>query len=224
MKKILIADDEARFRNLVSEFLKKKGYEVIIACDGQEAINMFYTYDDISLFILDVMMPVIDGYSVCKKIRETSTAPVLILTAKSEEEDQIKAFESGADDYISKPFSLIILEARIKRLLERYEISTTSSDSSIIVHEGIKIDANSHIVTVNEEQIELTPKEFELLIYFYKNKDNVLTRTQILNAIWNYDYIGDERTVDTHIKNLRIKLKDEGKCIKTVRGYGYKFE
>lgn len=218
--KILIADDEIVFRKLISDFLKKDGYSVLEANNGKEALFLFQSHDDIDLVILDVMMPEINGYDVCKNIRSmNSNIPVLILTAKDREEDQIQAFEIGADDYISKPFSFPILMLRIKSLLKR-----NNKDFDVITYNGITLDILQHKVLINEEEVDLTPKEFELLSYLINNKNMVISREKILSQIWGYDYFGDNRTVDTHIKNLRIKLNDDGTLIKTIRGYGYKIE
>ena len=220
MLKILLADDENSLRRLVGNFLRKEQYEVIEAKDGQEALEKFYENPDIALCILDVMMPNIDGYEVCKTIRQEASIPILMLTAKTEEGDQIKGFQAGADDYVAKPFSLTVLSLRIKSLLK----NVVQQDKDIITYENMSINMASHKVIVDDESIELTAKEYELLLYLLKNKGVVLTREQIIRTIWNYDYFGDERTVDTHIKNLRIKLKGAGNFIKTIRGYGYKVE
>lgn len=217
--KILIADDEDVFRSLLKDFLKKDGYEVIEASTGKNALFEFQCNNDIDLVILDVMMPEMNGYEVCKQIKSSSRdIPVLILTAKDRDDDEIEAFESGADDYISKPFSFPILLLRVKALLKR-----NNEKEEIIEYENIKIDIPKHFVSIDGKEISLTPKEFELLLYLLKNMNTVLTRDEILSKIWGYDYFGDNRTVDTHIKNLRIKINDmNGDIIKTVRGYGYK--
>ena len=221
--KIIVADDEIRFRRVIGDFLKKQGYEVLLAENGQEALSLFYENPDVNLLILDVMMPQINGYDLCSIIREKSKVPILILTAKSEEEDEIKSFEVGANEYISKPFSLTVLLARVKNILNNVRPDNISTEDSIVFQE-LKIDKQSHIVTVKGNVIDLTQKEFEILIYLLDNKGKVISREQILNKIWDYDYIGDERTVDTHIKNLRVKLTEDCNIIKTIRGYGYKIE
>lgn len=213
--KILIADDEDVFRKLVCDFLIKDKYTVISAKDGKEALSLFQYNDDIDLVILDVMMPEMNGLDVCKQIKSSGrNIPILILTAKDREEDQIKAFECGADDYISKPFSFPIFLLRIKALLKR------NDNENIIIYNNIKMDIPRHITTVYDVDIELTPKEFELLLLLIKNKGTVISREEILTKIWGYDFFGDVRTVDTHIKNLRLKLNND--IIKTIRGYGYK--
>lgn len=221
--KIIVADDEIRFRRVIGDFLKKQGYEVLLAENGQEALSLFYENPDVNLLILDVMMPQINGYDLCSIIREKSKVPILILTAKSEEEDEIKSFEVGANEYISKPFSLTVLLARVKNILNNIQPDNITTEDSIVFQE-LKIDKQSHIVTVKGNVIDLTQKEFEILIYLLDNKGKVISREQILNKIWDYDYIGDERTVDTHIKNLRVKLTEDCNIIKTIRGYGYKIE
>ena len=221
MLKILLADDENSLRRLVGNFLRKEQYEIIEAKDGQEALEKFYENPDIAACVLDVMMPKLDGYEVCKTIRQESSVPIIMLTAKTEEDDQIKGFNAGVDDYVSKPFSLTILSLRIKNLLKNTQ---PAQDKDIITYQNLSINTSSHNVIVDGESIELTAKEYELLLYLLKNQNVVLTREQIIRAIWNYDYFGDERTVDTHIKNLRIKLKNAGQWIKTIRGYGYKVE
>lgn len=221
--KIIVADDEIRFRRVIGDFLKKQGYEVLLAENGQEALSLFYENPDVNLLILDVMMPQINGYDLCSIIREKSKVPILILTAKSEEEDEIKSFEVGANEYISKPFSLTVLLARVKNILNNVRPDNISTEDSIVFQE-LKINKQSHVVTVKGNVIDLTQKEFEILIYLLDNKGKVISREQILNKIWDYDYIGDERTVDTHIKNLRVKLTEDCNIIKTIRGYGYKIE
>lgn len=221
--KIIVADDEIRFRRVIGDFLKKQGYEVLLAENGQEALSLFYENPDVNLLILDVMMPQINGYDLCSIIREESKVPILILTAKSEEEDEIKSFEVGANEYISKPFSLTVLLARVKNILNNVRPDNINVEDNIVFQE-LKIDKQSHIATVKGKVIDLTQKEFEILIYLLNNKGKVISREQILNKIWGYDYIGDERTVDTHIKNLRVKLTEDCNIIKTIRGYGYKIE
>ncbi|MDE7157806.1 MAG: response regulator transcription factor [Lachnospiraceae bacterium] len=219
--KILVVDDESRMRKLVNDFLSKKGYEVIEAADGEEAVERFYTEKDIALIILDIMMPKMDGWQVCREIRKESKVPIVMLTAKSEEHDELLGFELGVDEYISKPFSPKILVARVDALLRR----TNKLDTSEVVEAGnILIDKAAHQVKVNEKNIDLSFKEFELLVYFVENKGIALSREKILNNVWNYDYFGDARTIDTHVKKLRSKLGDCGEYIKTIWGMGYKFE
>ncbi len=219
--KILMVDDESRMRKLVNDFLSKKGYEVIEAADGEEAVERFYIEKDIALIILDIMMPKMDGWQVCREIRKESKVPIVMLTAKSEEHDELLGFELGVDEYISKPFSPKILVARVDALLRR----TNKLDTSEVVEAGnILIDKAAHQVKANGENIDLSFKEFELLVYFVENKGIALSREKILNNVWNYDYFGDARTIDTHVKKLRSKLGDCGEYIKTIWGMGYKFE
>ena len=219
--KVLMVDDESRMRKLVNDFLSRKNYEVIEACDGEEAIDKFYGDKDISLVILDVMMPKMDGWEVCREIRKNSSVPIIMLTAKSEENDELTGFECGADEYISKPFSPKILTARVDALVRRtYQID----NSEIIEIGGIEIDKAAHIVRIDGNEIELSYKEFELLTYFVENKGIALSREKILNNVWNYDYFGDARTIDTHVKKLRSKMGEKGKFISTIWGMGYKFE
>ncbi len=219
--KILVVDDEARMRKLVKDFLIKKDYEVIEAADGQEAVDVFFEQNDISLVILDVMMPKMDGWEVLKEIRAYSRIPVIMLTAKGDERDELKGFDSGADEYISKPFSPKILVARVDALLRR---SNLISEEEKIETGGIIMDKAAHTVTIEGKQIELSFKEFELLAYFMENQGIALSREKILNHVWNYDYFGDARTIDTHVKKLRSKMGDKGDYIKTIWGMGYKFE
>ena len=219
--KVLMVDDESRMRKLVNDFLSRKNYEVIEACDGEEAIDKFYGDKDISLVILDVMMPKMDGWEVCREIRKNSSVPIIMLTAKSEENDELTGFECGADEYISKPFSPKILTARVDALVRRtYQID----NSEIIEIGGIEIDKAAHIVRIDGKEIELSYKEFELLTYFVENKGIALSREKILNNVWNYDYFGDARTIDTHVKKLRKKMGEKGDYIRTIWGMGYKFE
>ena len=219
--KILMVDDESRMRKLVNDFLSKKGYEVIEAADGEEAVERFYIEKDIALIILDIMMPKMDGWQVCREIRKESKVPIVMLTAKSEEHDELLGFELGVDEYISKPFSPKILVARVDALLRR----TNKLDTSEVVEAGnILIDKAAHQVKANGENIDLSFKEFELLVYFVENKGIALSREKILNNVWNYDYFGDARTIDTHVKKLRSKLGGCGEYIKTIWGMGYKFE
>ena len=216
-----MVDDESRMRKLVNDFLSRKNYEVIEACDGEEAIDKFYGDKDISLVILDVMMPKRDGWEVCREIRKNSSVPIIMLTAKSEENDELTGFECGADEYISKPFSPKILTARVDALVRRtYQID----NSEIIEIGGIEIDKAAHIVRIDGNEIELSYKEFELLTYFVENKGIALSREKILNNVWNYDYFGDARTIDTHVKKLRKKMGEKGDYIRTIWGMGYKFE
>lgn len=219
MQKILIADDEERFRRIVVMFLKKEGYEVIEASDGNEALNILTNQPDISLAILDIMMPYINGLELCKIIKEQLSIPVLILTAKNEDEDQISSFNSGADDYISKPVNFSILILRVKALLRR-----VLEDINVINYSDLVIDLNSHIVKIKNEEIPLTRKEFEILVYLIENRNKVLSREDIKEKIWDKNKESDIRLVDTHVKNLRTKLGEYGDIIKTIRGYGYKIE
>lgn len=219
--KVLMVDDESRMRKLVSDFLTRKGYQVIEAGDGEEAIDKFYEDKDISLVILDVMMPKMNGWDVCKEIRKNSNVPIIMLTAKSDEASELNGFDCGADEYISKPFSPKILTARVDALIRR---SYSIDSSEIMDVGGIVINKAAHIVKINDEEIELSFKEFELLTYFVDNKGIALSREKILNNVWNYDYFGDARTIDTHVKKLRKKLGDKGDYIKTIWGMGYKFE
>ncbi len=222
-KKILIADDEAKLRRLVSDYLNREGYEVLEAADGEEALDIFYREKELSLILLDVMMPKLDGFLVCKEIRETSKIPIVMLTAKSEENDILNGYEYGADEYIAKPFSPKILVAHVNAIIRR----TTEADGEEgekLVAGGICIDKNAHIVTIDGQEIVLSVKEFELLTYFLQNAGIALSRDRILNAVWNYDYFGDARTIDTHVKKLRAKMGDKGDYIKTIWGMGYKFE
>ena len=219
--KILVVDDESRMRKLVKDFLVKRDFEVVEASDGEEAIEMFYSNKDIAIIILDVMMPKMNGYQVLKEIRMSSKIPVIMLTAKSTEYDELQGFDKGADEYITKPFSPKILVARVEALLRRSNI--LEADDKLEIG-GIQIDKSAHTVTIDGEPIELSFKEFELLQYFMENKSIALSREKILNNVWNYDYFGDARTIDTHVKKLRAKMKDKGDYIKTIWGMGYKFE
>lgn len=219
--KVLIVDDETRMRKLVKDFLVRKEYKVIEAGDGEEAIDMFFNDKDISLIILDVMMPKMNGWQVCREIRKHSKVPIIMLTAKSGEDDELTGFECGADEYISKPFSPKILVARVDAILRR----TAKNDGQGIIKAGnIELNKVAHIVKVSEKEVELSFKEFELLVYFMENENIALSREQILNSVWNYDYFGDARTIDTHVKKLRAKLGKEADYIKTIWGMGYKFE
>ncbi|OPX44359.1 transcriptional regulatory protein SrrA [Ruminiclostridium hungatei] len=221
MIKILIADDEERMRRLVSDFLKRQGYSVVEAGDGKQAIELFNTVGDtMSLIILDVMMPGVDGWEVLRHIRLHSGLPVIMLTAKSTEADELFGFGLGADEYITKPFSPMILIARVQALLKRYNVATNEKR----VYNGLQIDQSAHTVFSDGQEVELTPKEFELLVYLCDNVGIALSRDKILNSVWDYEYFGDARTVDTHIKKLRLKLGKKGDYIQTIRGLGYKFE
>ena len=218
--KILVVDDEARMRKLVKDFLTIKGYQVIEAGDGEEAVEIFFQQKDIALILLDVMMPKMDGWEVLKTIRLHSKGPIIMLTARGEERDELQGFDLGVDEYISKPFSPKILVARVEAILRR---------SNHVVGEvmnvgGIEINKAAHQVTIDGKPIELSYKEFELLTYFVENQGIALSREKILNNVWNYDYFGDARTIDTHVKKLRSKLGEKGDYIKTIWGMGYKFE
>ena len=219
--KILVVDDESRMRKLVRDFLVKSNYEVIEAEDGTEAMDLFFAQKDIDLIVLDVMMPKMDGWEVCREVREYSKVPIIMLTAKSEERDELQGFGLGVDEYISKPFSPKILVARIEAILRRVNQITPDD---IISEGGIEVNKAAHIVKINEKEIDLSFKEFELLVYFMENKGLALSREKILNNVWNYDYFGDARTIDTHVKKLRSKMGDKGDLIKTIWGMGYKFE
>ena len=219
--KILVVDDESRMRKLVKDFLSRKGYAVDEAADGEEALEKFFSDQKYDLIILDIMMPRIDGWEVCREIRKESKVPVIMLTAKGEESDELLGFELGVDEYISKPFSPKILVARVDAILRR----TGNLDAEVILKEGeLEVNQTAHTVSVKGESIELSFKEFELLVYFIKNKGIALSRENILNNVWNYDYFGDARTIDTHVKKLRAKLGDCGDYIHTIWGMGYKFE
>ena len=219
--KILVVDDEARMRKLVRDFLVRKGYEVVEAEDGEEACTIFFDQGDFSLLILDVMMPKMDGYAVCREIHEYSKVPIIMLTAKSEENDELLGFELGIDEYITKPFSPKILTARVDAILRR---SGATGQNEAFEYEGIFVDKGAYEVKVDGSLIELSHKEFELLLYFMENKGRALSRDQILNSVWDYDYFGDARTIDTHVKKLRAKLGPKGDLVKTIWGIGYKFE
>ena len=219
--KILVVDDESRMRKLVRDFLERAGFQVLEAGDGMEALDLFYEDQGISLIILDVMMPKMDGWEVCREIRKESKVPIIMLTARGEERDELNGFELGVDEYISKPFSPKILVARVNALLRR--TSGLSMDQTIAAG-GIEIDKAAHLVKIDGNMIDLSFKEFELLTYFIENQGIALSREKILNNVWNYDYFGDARTIDTHVKKLRNKLGDKGEYIRTIWGMGYKFE
>ena len=218
-KKILVVDDESRIRKLIKDYLRRGGYEVIEASDGEEALEIFYKTKDISLIILDVMMPNLDGWEVLKEIRESSRVPIIMLTAKSEEEDELNGYSLGADEYVLKPFSPKVLVARVEAVLRR----SLGEETLTIENDGIRIDENAHEVTVDGKNVELSVREYDLLKYFMKNPGIALSREKILNSVWDYDYYGDARTIDTHVKKLRSKLLGKGDLIKTIWGVGYKF-
>ncbi|MEE1304673.1 MAG: response regulator transcription factor [Agathobacter sp.] len=219
--KILVVDDESRMRKLVRDFLVRQDYEVLEAGDGEEALDTFYKIKGIALVILDVMMPKMNGWEVCEEIRQTSNVPIIMLTAKSAESDELNGFGLGADEYISKPFSPKILVARVEALLRR--ANKIGEAAAVREMGGITMDKSAHSVVVDGQNIDLSVKEFELLDYFMENAEIALSREKILNSVWNYDYFGDARTIDTHVKKLRNKLGSKGDCIKTVWGMGYKF-
>lgn len=219
--KILVVDDESRMRKLVKDFLSKSGYEVLEAGDGEEAVDIFFKDKEIALIILDVMMPKMDGWQVCREIRQYSKVPIIMLTAKSDERDELLGFDLGVDEYISKPFSPKILVARVEAILRRTGQTDTES---VLEAGGIRINKTAHQATLDGESLELSYKEFELLTYFLENQGIALSREKILNNVWNYDYFGDARTIDTHVKKLRSKMGEKGEYIKTIWGMGYKFE
>lgn len=218
--KILVVDDESRIRKLVKDFLVRKNFEVIEAENGEQAIDIFFSTKDIALIILDIMMPKLDGWQVCKEIRQYSKVPIIMLTAKSDEKDELQGFDLGVDEYISKPFSPKILVARVEAVLRR----TQQADEEVLEVGGIVLDKNAHLVKIDGQEVDLSFKEFELLSYFVTNQGVALSREKILNNVWNYDYFGDARTIDTHVKKLRSKMGSKGDCIKTIWGLGYKFE
>ena len=218
--KILVVEDESRMRKLVKDFLAIKGYKVIEAEDGEQAVDIFFKEKDIGLVILDVMMPKMDGWEVCRTLRRYSQVPIIMLTARSEERDELLGFELGVDEYISKPFSPKILVARIEAILRRGNAGT----GEILEAAGIRVDKDAHEASVDGQPVDLSNKEFELLTYFMENQGMALSREKILNNVWNYDYFGDARTIDTHVKKLRSKLGEKGELIKTIWGMGYKFE
>ena len=219
--KILVVDDESRMRKLVKDFLTKKNFQVLEAGNGEEAMDIFYEEKDIALIILDVMMPKMDGWEVCREIRKNSKVPIIMLTARSDEREELLGFDLGVDEYISKPFSPKILVARVEAILRR---TGQNNPEDVISAGGIVIDKAAHLATVDGKPMELSFKEFELLTYFLENQGIALSREKILNSVWNYDYFGDARTIDTHVKKLRSKMGDKGEYIKTVWGMGYKFE
>ena len=218
--KVLVVDDESRMRKLVKDFLLRQNYDVLEAENGEEAVDTFFSVKDIALIILDVMMPKMDGWQVCREIRQYSKVPIIMLTAKSDERDELMGFELGVDEYISKPFSPKILMARVEAILRR----TFATEEDIMEVGGIVLDKSAHEIRIDGVPLELSVKEFELLTYFMVNKGVALSREKILNNVWNYDYFGDARTIDTHVKKLRSKLGEKGDYIKTIWGMGYKFE
>lgn len=217
--KILVVDDEARMRKLVKDFLSKSGYEVLEAEEGSQALDIFFEQNDIALIILDVMMPKMDGWQTCREIRQYSKVPIIMLTAKSDERDELQGFQLGVDEYISKPFSPKILVARVEAILRR---TNQLAEEEKLEAGGIVLDKAAHSVTIDDRPIDLSYKEFELLAYFLENKGIALSREKILNNVWNYDYFGDARTIDTHVKKLRSKMGEKGDLIKTIWGMGYK--
>lgn len=217
---ILVVDDEPRIRKLVRDFLVRQNYIVLEAGDGEEAVNVFFSHKEIALILLDVMMPKMDGYEVTRTIRQHSKVPIIMLTAKGEEQDELHGFDLGVDEYIAKPFSPRILVARVDAVLRR----SGSQQENVLECEGIRLDKDAHLVTVDGKPIDLSYKEFELLTYFMENRGIALSREKILNNVWNYDYFGDARTIDTHVKKLRSKMGDKGNYIRTIWGMGYKFD
>lgn len=219
--KILVVDDESRMRKLVKDFLVKKDFDVLEAEDGEEAVEIFFEQKEIALIILDIMMPKMDGWQVCREIRKISKIPIIMLTAKGDERDELLGFELGVDEYISKPFSPKILVARVEAILRRANVL---NKEEVLEAGGIVVNKAAHQVTINGNDVELSYKEFELLTYFIENQGIALSREKILNSVWNYDYFGDARTIDTHVKKLRSKMGEKGDYIKTIWGMGYKFE
>lgn len=219
--KILVVDDESRMRKLVRDFLVKSSYDVLEAGDGEEALDIFFKQKDIALIVLDVMMPKMDGWQVCREVRAYSKVPIIMLTARTDERDELQGFQLGVDEYIAKPFSPKILVARIEAILRR----TNQLDANEVIScGGIQVNKAAHQVLIDGRQIDLSYKEFELLVYFIENKGIALSREKILNNVWNYDYFGDARTIDTHVKKLRSKMGEKGDLIKTIWGMGYKLE
>lgn len=220
-QKIMVVDDEMRIRKIVRDFLVRDGYDVVEAQDGEEALDLFYQDHEIELIILDVMLPKLSGFDVAREIRETSKVPIVILTAKSDEQDELQGFDIGVDEYISKPFSPKTLVARVQAILRR---SGVEEQAKLLEAGGIRLDFVAHTVTVDGREIMLSAKEFELLAYFMENRGIALSREKILNSVWDYDYFGDARTIDTHVKKLRAKIGEKGSYIRTIWGMGYKFE
>lgn len=219
--KILVVDDESRMRKLVKDFLVKKSFDVLEAGDGEEAEKIFFREKDIALIILDVMMPKLDGWQVCEDIRAYSKVPIIMLTARADEKDELRGFELGVDEYISKPFSPKILVARVEAILRR---TSQNAKTEVLSYGGIEVDKSAHQVLIDGKPVDLSYKEFELLSYFVENNGIALSRERILNSVWNYDYFGDARTIDTHVKKLRSKMGEKGDLIKTIWGMGYKLE
>ncbi len=219
--KILVVDDESRMRKLVKDFLVKNNYEVVEAGDGSQALDIFYGQKDIALIILDIMMPQMDGWEVCREVRQYSRVPIIMLTAKSDERDELQGFQLGVDEYISKPFSPKILVARVEAVLRR---TNQLGNGENLEAGGIVVNKAAHSVVIDNKPVDLSYKEFELLAYFIENRGIALSREKILNNVWNYDYFGDARTIDTHVKKLRSKMGQKGDLIKTIWGMGYKFE
>lgn len=220
-RKILIVDDEERMRKLVRDFLVKKNFAVVEAADGSEALDLFFADSEISLVILDVMMPKLDGFACAKEIRAYSKVPIIMLTAKGQERDELQGFEIGVDEYISKPFSPKVLVARVEAILRR---TGKEPDEELLEAGGVVLNRSAHTVTIDGQNVDLSYKEFELLSYFMENRGIALSRETILDHVWNYDYFGDTRTIDTHVKKLRSKMGEKGELIKTIWGMGYKFE
>ena len=218
--KIMVVDDDTRIRKLVKDFLEKDHFYVLEASNGEEAMDLFYDNPDTALVLLDVMMPDMDGWQVLREIRETSKVPIIMLTARADERDELEGFELGVDEYIAKPFSPKILMARVEAILRR----TKGTEEEALTEGAITLDKTAHEVRVDGERVDLSYKEFELLAYFMKNKGVALSREKILNSVWNYDYYGDARTIDTHVKKLRAKLGERGDYIQTIWGMGYKFD
>lgn len=219
--KILVVDDESRMRKLVKDFLVKNSFDVLEAGDGEQALDVFYKEKDIALIVLDVMMPKMDGWQVCREIRSYSKVPIIMLTARADERDELQGFQLGVDEYIAKPFSPKILVARIEAILRR---TNQAVKENVLTCGGIEVNKEAHQVSIDGIPVDLSYKEFELLTYFIENRGIALSREKILNNVWNYDYFGDARTIDTHVKKLRSKMGEKGDMIKTIWGMGYKLE
>ena len=219
-QKVMIVDDESRIRKLVRDYLEREDFYVLEAGDGEEAMDLFYANPDVALILLDVMMPKMDGWQVVREIRETSKVPIIMLTARADEKDELRGFELGVDEYVAKPFSPKVLIARVAAILRR----TNLVQEETLTEGAITLDKTAHEVRVDGERVDLSYKEFELLAYFMENKGVALSREKILNNVWNYDYYGDARTIDTHVKKLRSKLGERGNYIQTIWGMGYKFD